>query len=346
MNNFTFRPAYRENVGVFIGLAAGTGGGKTMSAMRIAQGVVGRNKSFAVIDTEGRRATHYAPKKGQQPDFVTTFRFDHMELEAPFTPENYAQAIKAAIDGGYPCIVVDSMSHEHEGEGGLLDMAEAELERMAGSDWKKREACVQASWIKPKAAHKKMMRTVLQPKVLVILCFRAESKTELVRGENGKMTMAPKKSLTGLDGWIPICEKKLPFELTASFLLTADAPGIPKPIKLNGQHRDMLPLDRPIDEDFGKAIAAWASDAGEPEPVIPAKEKTISKDEKILSQAIKEAKDMSSLKSAFEFAQDHARDMKDNDMKQRFIMFKDVRKRELSVSATKQDSPVGPEEYR
>ena len=67
-----------------------------------------------------------------------------------------------------------------------------------------------------------------------------------------------KKSLVGLDGWVPIAEKTLPFELTASFLLTADAPGYPKPIKLQEQHRALFPLDRPITEESGKLIAAWA----------------------------------------------------------------------------------------
>jgi hypothetical protein len=47
----------------------------------------------------------------------------------------------------------------------------------------------------------------------------------------------PKASLTGLDGWIPIAEKNLPYELTASFLLMADKPGVPKPIKLQEQHQ-------------------------------------------------------------------------------------------------------------
>jgi hypothetical protein len=69
----------------------------------------------------------------------------------------------------------------------------------------------------------------------------------------------PKVSLTGINGWIPVCEKNLPFELTASFLLTADAPGMPKPIKLQEQHKIMFPLGHPIDEESGKKVSAWAS---------------------------------------------------------------------------------------
>jgi hypothetical protein len=67
--------------------------------------------------------------------------------------------------------------------------------------------------------------------------------------------------LTGTDGWFPICEKMLPFELTLSVLLLAAKPGIPLPIKLQEQHRAFVPLDRPIDEAAGSALAAWSAGA-------------------------------------------------------------------------------------
>lgn len=248
--SFQFKPAIREQVGLLIGLAGGTGSGKTFSAMRMASGICG-DKPFAVIDTEAGRAKHYADQ----------FRFDHGDLAPPFTPEHYAEAILAADAARYPCIVVDSMSHEWAGEGGVLEMQEDELERMAGNDWDKRERVKMAAWIKPKMQHKKMVQRLLQVRAHLILCFRAEEKIEMVR-EDGKMKIVPKVSLTGINGWIPVCEKNLPFELTTSFLLTADAPGMPKPIKLQQQHKPMFPLDKPIDEESGKRVAAWAAGGG------------------------------------------------------------------------------------
>jgi len=245
---FQFRPAVRENVGLLIGLAGGTGSGKTYSAMRLAAGIAGE-KRFAVIDTEAGRAKHYADE----------FKFDHGDLKAPFTPDAYEEAIKAADSAGYPVIVVDSFSHEHAGEGGLLDMQEVELTRMAGDNWTKRDACKMASWIKPKTEHKAMVNKLLQVRAHLILCFRAEEKIEMVRDENGKMRAVPKKSRTGKDGWIPICEKSLPFEMTCSFLLLMDKPGFPNAIKLEEQHRHLFPETKPIDEASGRGVAAWAS---------------------------------------------------------------------------------------
>jgi hypothetical protein len=252
----TFRPAVRSNVGLLIGLAGASGSGKTYTAMRLAHGIAG-DKPFAVIDTEAGRATHYADM----------FRFDHADLAPPFRPDAYADAIIAADKAGYPVIVLDSMSHVWAGDGGVLDWQEDELQRMAGDDYGKRESCKMAAWIKPKVSHKHMVQKLLQVRAHLILCFRAEPKVEMVKDQRGKWAIVPKQSQTGLDGWIPICEKNLPFELTASFLLTADAPGVPKPIKLQEQHKALFPLDKPITEESGRRIAEWAAGGAKSQPV-------------------------------------------------------------------------------
>lgn len=243
----TFRPAVREDVGLIIGLAGPSGSGKTFSALRLAAGM-SQGKRFAVIDTEAGRSKHYADR----------FAFDHADLQPPFRPSSYADAIKAADAAGYPVIVVDSFSHEHAGEGGLLDWHEEELTRIAKDDWKKREACKMTAWIKPKTDHKRMVQRLLQVRAHLILCFRAEQKVDIVRNSDGGMQVQPKKIASGFSDWIPICEKNLLFELTASFLLTPDHPGIPKPIKLEAQHRAVMNLSAPLDEQAGKKLAEWA----------------------------------------------------------------------------------------
>lgn len=243
---FTFRPAVRENVPLLLGLSGGTGSGKTYTAMRLAKGIAG-DRPFVVLDTEAGRAKHYAD----------LFRFDHGDLKPPFKPDTYAAALAAADAAHYPVIVVDSTSHEWAGEGGILDWHDAELDRMAGDDWKKREACNMAAWIKPKGAHKQFVMRLLQLRAHVILCFRAEPKVEMVK-DGGQWKITEKKSLVGLQGWIPIAEKNLPFELTASFLLMAERPGVPLPIKLQEQHKPFFTLDKPITEAAGVQLAAWA----------------------------------------------------------------------------------------
>lgn len=243
----TFRRAVRENVGLIIGLAGASGSGKSYSAMRLAAGLSG-GRPFAVIDTEAGRAKHYA----------SLFTFDHADLRPPFRPSAYAEAIKAADEAKYPVIVVDSCSHEHAGDGGLLDWHEEELDRMAKDDWRKRESCNMAAWIKPKMDHKQFVSRLLQMRAHIILAFRAEQKIEMKRGQDGKMEIVPKTIASGFSDWIPICEKNLLYELTASFLLTPDKPGVPKPIKLQQQMREFVNLTNPLDESVGRKMGEWA----------------------------------------------------------------------------------------
>lgn len=244
---FQLRPAVRENVPLLIGLAGGTGSGKTYSALRLAYGLSGGQK-FAVIDTESGRARTYADD----------FSFEHGDLSPPFRPERYAEAVRD-VDamGKFPVIVIDSASHEYAGEGGVLDWHEEELQRMAGDDYQKRESCKMAAWIKPKISHKAFVNKLLQVRAHIILCYRAEPKTEIAK-ERGKTVVRPKQGMTGLDGWFPICENRMPYELTAYFLLMSENPGVPRPIKLMERHKPFFPLDKPITEEAGRQLAEWA----------------------------------------------------------------------------------------
>jgi hypothetical protein len=251
--SFQFRPGVRENVGLLIGLIGPSGGGKTYTAMELAAGICG-DRSFAVIDTEARRALHYADR----------FKFDHGELKPPFRPGTYAEAIKTADDAGYPVIIVDNASHEHYGEGGLLEWHDEQLDEFvkraqknsSDPEWKLREKNNMRAWIEPKMAHKKMVQRLLQVRAHLILCFRAEEKTGIIQ-ERGKKT-----EIVNL-GWQPICEKNLPYELTVSMLLEPGNPGCPVPIKIQEQHKPLFPTGRPITRAAGAAIRDWAR-GGEP----------------------------------------------------------------------------------
>jgi len=277
---FTFKKAVRENVGMIWIVAGGTGSGKTMSALRLATGLANGEK-FCGIDTENGRMLHYADK----------FDFDHGEIRAPFRPKAFTDAIESAISAKYKVVIVDNASHEHAGDGGLLAWHDEELDRMAGKvpdgpgvryDWKKRDACNMAAWIQPKAGHKRMVSKLLAlpPGVHLILCLRAEEKIEVTKDDRGKTIYVPKKSLVGAEGWHPVCEKTLPFEATLSVLVTAKKPGVPIPIKLQEQHRPLVDLTKPLDEETGRRLGEWASGAkAKPEPVSaapkPREERTV-----------------------------------------------------------------------
>jgi hypothetical protein len=263
--SITFRPAVREKLPLLLGLAGGTGSGKTFSALELAKGI-SQGARFAVIDSENGRASTYADQ----------FDFDTADLRAPFRPQTYTDAILAADAAGYPVIVVDSASHEWYGDGGCLDWHD----EIMGTDQKKNIT----AWIEPKKSHKRMVTRLLQTSAHVILCFRAEPKVEVETDSQGRMKVIPKASLTGLDGWIPIAEKNLPYELTASFLLMADKPGVPKPIKLPEPLQGLMPAPgNPLDAKVGLAMAKWA--LGGTKPTAADKREALDLEEQLLALA-------------------------------------------------------------
>ena len=239
-----FRPAVREAVKLMIGIAGPSGSGKTFSALRIAKGLAGDGSIFG-IDTEGRRMLHYADQ----------FTFQHADLTAPFSPERYEEALAEATKAGATVIIVDSMSHAHEGPGGLLEMHDAELQRMAGDDGAKRERVKFAAWIKPKAAHNRFLNAVLQMSVHLIFCFRAKDKLVLVRNAQGKQEPVSA-------GIQPICSDRFEYEMTTMLVLPPGARGVPdlraQACKLQEQHRSAIPEGQQLSEETGAALARWA----------------------------------------------------------------------------------------
>lgn len=257
--SFTFAPARRENVGLLIALAGASGSGKTYSALRLAKGMSPAGK-IAFIDTEARRGLHYADD----------FTFQHADMKPQFRPLRFIEGIRAAEEAGAEVVIIDSFSHEYDGEGGIIDWADELAEgtpkpgienpRKQNStsdwwrDWEVKPMPSPGNWKEPKAAHKKLMNALLQCRATVIFCLRAEEKIEIIKDDRGKTQV---RQL----GWMPICEKRFMYEMTASFTLTPDAPGKPQfnlPHKLQQQHRAFFPANQPIDEQAGRALAEWA----------------------------------------------------------------------------------------
>jgi len=231
--SFTFRPAVREQVSLLVGLAGASGSGKTMSALRLARGFSPSGK-IAFIDTEARRGLHYADQ----------FEFLHADMRPPFEPAAFISGIKAAEQAGADVIVIDSFSHEYDGEGGIMDWAD----RLAESGVKS-----PGNWKEPKMAHKRLMQAILQCRASLIFCLRADEKIEIVR-ENGRTQVKPL-------GWMPICEKRFMYEQVVSFTLTPDAPGrinYALPHKCQEQHRGIFADRALLSEKMGEQLAAWA----------------------------------------------------------------------------------------
>lgn len=228
MSAFEIKPANRGESKVFIQLTGLSGCGKTMSALRLARGLVGPKGKIGFVDTEQKRAGLYADKFGG---------FDVINMEAPFTPERYIQAIDTFKDAGYDCVIVDSMSHEWDGVGGVLDMADKSSVKGIGA------------WKVPKAKHRKMMNHLLHCGMHIIGCYRAK-KPLIEKMVNGRKVME--------EGPLEICaESKNIYDITVSVILDEET----KMPTINGKcPEDIEYLFRPdqfITEDTGGAIIEW-----------------------------------------------------------------------------------------
>ena len=248
--SFEDKPAVREHVPLMIGLMGPSGGGKTFSALRLATGIqkVTGGEIF-VIDTEARRALHYASR----------FKFRHVAFGAPFGPLDYLAAIEHCVRKGAKVVIVDSMSHEHEGPGGVLEMHEAEVQRLSGGDAEKADRIKMLAWSKPKAARRRMINSILQQPCNFIFCFRAKEKLKIERGKQPE----PR-------GFMPIAGEEFVYEMTLNALLLPNAGGVPtwqskelgekQMIKLPEQFRSLLLTSRdPLSEAVGKELATWAA---------------------------------------------------------------------------------------
>ena len=258
---FESTKATRGRGNLTIGLIGPSGGGKTYSALRLATGIqrVDPGPIF-VIDTEARRATHYAPTEGESVDpSKGRFDFHHVEFLAPFGSLDYLEAIDHCISLGAKTIIIDSMSHEHEGEGGMLDRHESECLRLM-KEWQKDRNTVQFSaWAVPKAERNRLKQRMLQIPANFILCYRAKDKLKPVKGKE------PEKL-----GWMPIGDLVFLFEMTVCALLLPGAGGVPTwaPEEAGEKMLTKLPgylanvfggSPRPLDEAAGEAMAKWAA---------------------------------------------------------------------------------------
>lgn len=248
---FDDRPATREKTPILVGLVGPSGTGKTYSALRLATGmqrVSGGDIYF--IDTEARRALHYADK----------FKFRHVAFGAPFSPLDYLAAIEYCVNKGATTIIVDSMSHEHEGPGGVLEMHTAEHKRLGGKEGTKLLA-----WSKPKQERRRLINSILQMTANFVFCFRAKEKLKIVKGAEPIHL-----------GYQPISGDEFIYEMTLKCLLLPGANGTPvwrsdmdgerAMIKLPEQFRATFAAAPQLTEDIGQQLATWAAGASAPKP--------------------------------------------------------------------------------
>ncbi len=235
-----YQPAKRRGTKLLVGLTGFSGSGKTVSAIRLGRGIVGKDGCLALLDTESGRGSMYAgdvPEPGAPPMI-----YDVDDLEAPFEPKRYIEKIQAARKHGADCLIIDSASHSWEGIGGVLDMADAS--KVGGLQ----------KWNKPKTESRKLSNEILHCGMHVIVNMRGKDKKVQRTAADGSTEII---SL----GLVPIIDDRILYELTVSlYMLDNKTPEWRKGV---GALERLFVPNRFITEAHGEALRAWA-DGGEP----------------------------------------------------------------------------------
>ena len=262
------KPAEPINNRLLIAIAGPQASGKTTSALRLATGITQQSGGkICFIDTENKRALQYA----------SAFKFNHMELDPPFSPERYDEAVKYAEGAGYgegDVIIIDSMSHEHEGPGGVLEIHD---EYMKSKNYNQKFNML--GWNHAKKGRKRFISFSLQRTPChIILCFRAKQGLKEVQ-VNGKTQYVN----TGLE---PIGADEYFYEMNISLILPQGSMGKPdwseKSSRINEFGGDMpitklLHNSGQISEEMGYRLAELSCAKYEPseETIVKSKAQTV-----------------------------------------------------------------------
>ena len=228
------KKAERKKAKIRLGLSGASGFGKTYSALLIAKGLVGSWDKIALIDTENGSGELYSDLGD----------YNVITLEAPYSPERYIEAIKMCEKAGMECIIVDSITHEWDGDGGCLD-----IQNQLGGRYQ--------DWAKVTPRHNAFIQSILTCKAHVITTVRRKQDYEMV--SDGKKTKVEKV------GTKEVTREGFEYELTMNLEFLND-----KHMVKASKDRTSLFMGKPEfvpSEKTGEEIRKWCESGAElPDP--------------------------------------------------------------------------------
>ncbi|WP_435136766.1 AAA family ATPase [Formosa sp. A9] len=217
--------AKREQVKLRIGFSGASGFGKTYSALLLAFGITNDWSKVAIIDTENNSANLYANLGG----------FNVLQLQEPYSPERYMEALNACENAGMEVVIIDSVSKEWVGTGGCLQIHE----RLGGRF---------QDWARVTPRHQSFIDAILKSTCHVITTTRRKIDYSMDVGSNGKTKVVK-------HGTKQIMRDGFEYELTVNFELIND-----KHMAISSKDRTGLFTGKPefiINAATGKKLKAW-----------------------------------------------------------------------------------------
>lgn len=243
---FQFQKAEKSQARLRMAAFGPAGAGKTMSALRIASGMVeiigGR---IALIDTERGSASLYADR----------FNFDVLELETADI-DSYIGAIGAAGEAGYNALIIDSMSHGWQDL--LMEVDKLASAKYKGNTW--------SAWSEGTPRQRKFIDALLRYPGHIIATMRSKTEWTSEKGSDGKTR--PQRV-----GLAPEQGKGIEYEFSLLLELNPDHQAIVIKDR-TGKYQDKI-MEKP-GEKFGHELIEWLN-TGKPLPTADEIEALVQK---------------------------------------------------------------------
>lgn len=240
-----FQRAVKSQAKLRMAIIGPSGSGKTYTALTIALGLVGDGR-IALVDTE-----HGSSKK-----YADDFSFDVMEMDPPFHPDRFTQAIEEAVKLGYSVIVLDSLSHAWNGTGGLLEIVDGFATKMKAKN-------TFAAWKDATPIQNRLIDSIVRNDIHIIATMRSKHEYVIEQIErDGRVTNMPRKI-----GTAPVQRDSFEYE----FDIVADMDLEHNLIvsKTRCRALDGQVISKPTAK-VAEVIKSWLSDGVAPPPVKPA----------------------------------------------------------------------------
>ena len=226
-NEFAPRKAEKKRVKLKMAVQGPSGSGKTLGALALAKNLWPEAKICA-IDTENESASLYADK----------FTFDTIPLGPPFTTARYVECIDASVKAGYDVLIIDTITAQWDGSGGILQRKN-EMDMRGGNSF--------TNWSSFTPEHEAFKQIMLQAPIHVIATMR--SKQDYILQANDKGKQMPKKV-----GMAPIQRDQIDYEFTIVFDVQMDHKAVSSKDRTGLFNDKVVDLADPMTAD---AIRGW-----------------------------------------------------------------------------------------
>ncbi len=228
--------ASRKQMKAKIGIFGESASGKSLQALRVAQGLCGGLDRVVVIDTENRLGIHiHRPEWNGEVPFV-------IDVSTNYSPIKIVEALQECFKEGVDCVIIDTITSVYNHAGGMIEIANSFRNAKGTKD-------TRAGWGEANGKYNALIEQIKNAPCHIIAVMRGVEKVvdeDLAGyGKSKKFAIEPQM------------KKEFIFDLQLSFLISRDT-HLALAVKDNTELFSESTLY--LTEETGKQIKEWCND--------------------------------------------------------------------------------------